>query len=782
MGNIKIRKIIPAIVSFAFLATTGFFVVLAVLPQKTATPDSSPIKSADDKSLLGTGNLPKVIKLGDGEQRKTVESPAVKTKFSFNAIAPHFTEKPGDMGYAEHRHLKIRTSSDGRAWSDWTPVDTDGALRDNDPRPNQQFPETPIFTEGNYYQYSVTLERPAPNAKASEISDLVVTYLDSRENAAQKVSRVMQNTFKPARAMADSPQGPNVVSRAQWGSPDPYGEAFRNTDLEWFPSYVPVTQAFIHHTVNSNYSSDFSSVVRGIWQFQTYTRGWGDIGYNYLVDSNGTIYEGRYGGDNVVGGHALDFNRGSLGVALIGCFQSGDSTCRSLNGGDRGPAWPMLDSLYNLIGYKFKGYEVDPLSTHQFCGNQDANFECKNLSTIAGHRDVNDTSCPGDLTYNQLASIRNGVNSRKLNLFPYAAKQLSYSTINTVDGQTQVTLQFKNTGTTTWSRTSPRFFLKTANPDDRASVFQGDDWITSQHTALLNEASVAPGGIGTFTFNMNGSGAEPGRLYHEGFRLVAEGVTELKNIFTVQTQAPTFEWQHVSTTYSSGTSLMNPGQTQTITITAKNAGTATWHNNGDYPLRIGTWPAGRGSAFYHNSWLSPLRMATMQQATVAPGQNATFVFTVQAPAAIGEYGEPINLVAENRHAADDIGASIYFRVANPYQWTPVSLSHSSGTAAMNPGDTQTITIVAKNTGTATWSNTGGTPVRIGTWEPNRGSALADSSWLSPVRPVSLQESSVAPNSNGTFVFTVHASRPGDYFEHMNLVAENSTWFNDVGLQ
>jgi hypothetical protein len=71
MRNIKTRKIIPVIVSLAFLGMAGFFAVLGIKSPTIATPDSSPIKSADDTSLLGTGDLPKVVKLSDGEQSKT---------------------------------------------------------------------------------------------------------------------------------------------------------------------------------------------------------------------------------------------------------------------------------------------------------------------------------------------------------------------------------------------------------------------------------------------------------------------------------------------------------------------------------------------------------------------------------------------------------------------------------------------------------------------------------------------------------------------------------------
>jgi hypothetical protein len=106
-------------------------------------------------------------------------------------------------------------------------------------------------------------------------------------------------------SVADYPK-PFVVSRDAWCT---HADCDYTDGLE----YHPVSHLIVHHTVSNNSSSDWPAVVRAIWNFHTYGRGWGDIGYNYLVDPNGVIYEGHNGGDNVVGTHASGGQQGQHG-------------------------------------------------------------------------------------------------------------------------------------------------------------------------------------------------------------------------------------------------------------------------------------------------------------------------------------------------------------------------------------------------------------------------------------------------------------------------------------
>lgn len=115
-----------------------------------------------------------------------------------------------------------------------------------------------------------------------------------------------------------------------------------------------------------------------------------------------------------------------------------------------------------------------------------------------------------------------------------------------------------------------------------------------------------------------------------------------------------------------------------------------------------------------------------------------------------------------------------------YQWQYVGQSPSGSLVV---GQKTTWTLTAKNTGTATWYNSGPNPVRLGTSNPNdRSSVFCTNGWLLCHRPATLNESSVPPGSNGTFTFTIQApANPGIYSEYFNLVAEGAQWMNDLGL-
>ena len=90
------------------------------------------------------------------------------------------------------------------------------------------------------------------------------------------------------------------------------------------PSYGTVKTGFIHHTVNANnYTAEqVPALLRGIYAYHTQSRGWRDIGYNFLVDRFGRIWEGRWGGVNraVVGAHTLGYNEVSFAMSAIGNF------------------------------------------------------------------------------------------------------------------------------------------------------------------------------------------------------------------------------------------------------------------------------------------------------------------------------------------------------------------------------------------------------------------------------------------------------------------------------
>ena len=190
---------------------------------------------------------------------------------------------------------------------------------------------------------------------------------------------------KPAGA---APAQPTIVTRAAWGADESYRTLNPGCGQ---PFYAPsVNFAVVHHTAttNSYTPADSASMIRGIYYFHTHTNQWCDIGYNFLVDRFGTVFEGRYGGvtSTVVGAHAEGFNTGSTGVAILGTFST-----------DPVPS-AAYGAVRNLLAWKLALHGVDPTAT--------ITVNSTPVRTITGHRDVNATECPGDMAENVIPALR----------------------------------------------------------------------------------------------------------------------------------------------------------------------------------------------------------------------------------------------------------------------------------------------------------------------------------------------------------------------------------------
>jgi hypothetical protein len=186
---------------------------------------------------------------------------------------------------------------------------------------------------------------------------------------------------------------PPVISRSAWGA----NEAIRRAP----PSYARSIQfAVVHHTAGSNSytAAQSAAIVRGIEVYHVQGNGWNDIGYNFLIDRYGQVFEGRYGGvdKNVIGAHAEGFNTGSVGVALIGTYQT------------TAPTAAEKTALANLLAWRLDIAHVDPLSTLTFASGGNARFPAGSpvfLHAVSGHRDTGFTTCPGAVLYSQLGAL-----------------------------------------------------------------------------------------------------------------------------------------------------------------------------------------------------------------------------------------------------------------------------------------------------------------------------------------------------------------------------------------
>jgi N-acetylmuramoyl-L-alanine amidase len=186
---------------------------------------------------------------------------------------------------------------------------------------------------------------------------------------------------------------PPIISRLAWGA----NEAIRRAP----PSYASsVRYAVVHHTVGSNsYSaSQAAAIVRGIEVYHVKGNGWNDIGYNFLVDKYGQVFEGRYGGvdRNVIGAHAEGFNSGSVGIALLGTYSS------------TAPSAAARTAIANLLAWRLDVAHVDPLATLTATSSGNPRFPAGTpvfVRAVAGHRDTGFTSCPGSTLYAQLGTL-----------------------------------------------------------------------------------------------------------------------------------------------------------------------------------------------------------------------------------------------------------------------------------------------------------------------------------------------------------------------------------------
>jgi hypothetical protein len=200
---------------------------------------------------------------------------------------------------------------------------------------------------------------------------------------------------------------PAIISRAQWGANESYRTFAPGCDGS--VAYADnVHFLVVHHTVtgNSYAPGDSAAIIRGIYYFHTHTNLWCDIGYNFIVDQYGQIFEGRYGGITrpVIGAHAGAFNTGSSGIALLGTFTSAP------------PSAAMFSALRRLAGWEATVHGINPSGTVTVRAGSFAEARWPEgthitLPTIIGHRDVDFTDCPGNGAYAELPALRADVTS-----------------------------------------------------------------------------------------------------------------------------------------------------------------------------------------------------------------------------------------------------------------------------------------------------------------------------------------------------------------------------------
>ncbi|OQZ96336.1 N-acetylmuramoyl-L-alanine amidase [Mycolicibacter algericus] len=245
---------------------------------------------------------------------------------------------------------------------------------------------------------------PGSKPQSTPKPDLGYVPATAAQPFAQNISAVLITPPKapvdaqwtpPSAALAPG-QPPNIIPRSQWGA-GARGRCGKPAESG------PVQAAVVHHTAGSNdYSpEDSAAIIRAIYAYHTRALGWCDIGYNALVDKYGQVFEGRAGGitKGIVGSHAGGFNKNTWGVSMIGTFD------------DAPPPPIQLETVGRLLGWRLGLDRTDPRSTVQLTsgGGSFTHFprgSALSLPAIIGHRDLDETECPGEHGYVALNEIR----------------------------------------------------------------------------------------------------------------------------------------------------------------------------------------------------------------------------------------------------------------------------------------------------------------------------------------------------------------------------------------
>ncbi len=318
-----------------------------------------------------------------------VISDIIKSDLPFTDVGVHWiVDSPSKTKVL----IKVRTSKDRKSWTKWKRVLIESYPDEN---PKGEFFSYLIGVDQKdrvheYIQYRVKLI-PAGKKDNPLLKKISFTFIDSGITPTNLTNDIINNQ-KDGNSIQGSSiySKPVVVSRNGWEADESL--------MTWTPEYEVVTHNIIHHTDTPNTDTDWKARIRSIYYYHAVTRGWGDIGYNYLIDPDGVIYEGRYGGDDVIGAHAYGYNNGSMGVAFLGSYGGGSYS------GNTTPFDTMLTSAEHLLAWKCGQKNIDPLGSGV---DNDGDV----YSYISGHRDVGSTTCPGDNLYKLLPTIRKNVNN-----------------------------------------------------------------------------------------------------------------------------------------------------------------------------------------------------------------------------------------------------------------------------------------------------------------------------------------------------------------------------------
>ncbi len=304
----------------------------------------------------------------------------------------HAAEAPG-----AEPHGAVRLRHDGR-WGQWIPLMEDG-----------------VTSKGQWASGLV----PAGDAEAYQVRGIPADAVAPRAVAMNTTDGPRTTVGRVPGGAAQALNSSQCRSRADWGADESLRHDAAGQEL-WAPQFYDAQVTTVHHTATANDDPDPAATVRAIYRYHAVDQGFGDIGYQYLIDEFGIVYEGRWSGTAstscgaaggtgadfahedgtdrmVTGAHVGGWNSGNLGVALLGEF-----TGHRRFGADPEPA--AVSSLEELLAELAVRHDLEPAATVTY--TNPVNGTQRTVPVIGGHRDYEATECPGERLYAQLPTVR----------------------------------------------------------------------------------------------------------------------------------------------------------------------------------------------------------------------------------------------------------------------------------------------------------------------------------------------------------------------------------------
>ena len=687
---------------------------------------------------------------GTGGETLLVTSDPVAAGQIFDRVGVHWIAA---RGTEDTFFVELRTSVDGVAWSDWQLLHPEEDMVDE--VRNEWYAAPVIAVDGaRHAQYRAWMT-------SGDVDALVrvgLTFMDVTDRNAGPLARLLNDVVGAISDVGRSYEAlgatgnPPILTRQDWGAEESL--------MQWYPEYQWTQKAVVHHTVTDDGGTNVASTIRGIYYFHAVTRGWGDIGYSYLVDKYGNIWTGRQGGEHTIAGHAYGWNNGSMGVAAIGDFSIATPTAS------------MQNAIANIIALKFAQFGIEPYGADPFTHREqlpDGSWRDVTSSppNVLGHRDCNyiagqsggQTECPGNGLYARLPTIRSLAQSAVnagfgvlVRLDPFVPKVgpagstigvpvvVTNRGVTPIPAGTSVSYQILREGAVLVGQGGQASLPSTLGPGAAATV----------------NVPLAVPAVGSYIlrWDLLSGGSWWNTLYKQPVR---------DEWFRSGDWSAEWINDNVPRDWTAG-------QTRTVTVTVNNDGGRTWNAGGANPVRLGySWKSTATGNVVTSSDRANL------PSDVAPGGTVTLSIAVTAPAYPTNYILTLDLLREgdfwfvNKGARPDetpVAVGVDFRA----RYAPAAVSFTAGQVAMVP-------IAITNTGAGTFPTTNSYPVNLAYhWVDAAGRIVV---WEGARTPL---PSDLGPGRSVQFAAIVRAPEtPGTYSLRFDLVQEGVAWFSSRGV-